>query len=417
MTGGCGAPEDTRAFSFHAAPRLGEWFNDPNGLVFVDGEYRLYMQHSRAAPEFKRVGWGVMTSSDLLRWTWGGVAIHPGATSSAYSGSVTRSAPLEAFLTRQHTEPGGARQTQWRATAGEGLTLQYDGFELGPAGRNVRDPFVFRWDATGDWRMLLAEPCDWSDWRGAPPSRVSVWSSHDKTHWRRAGTIGPWDDAGVMWEVPLLIDCGAVHLLVLSIVDRRDDGSASTVRMVPGTFDGATFVATGAECPLDIGPDFYAACVNTVDGWPSPERVLVGWASNWATARAMPWPGGIHGGPIALPRTLAWHNSRLAVAPIAAARPQATWQGEWHGKALQLDIFGDDASLRVVITADGQLSASREASDPRLRWTCSEPPRLTSCTVTVFVDAGLCELFFEPPGLALTAFVPSGQLTVTRDVS
>ena len=75
-------------FAFHASPRPGEWMNDPNGLSFHNGRYRLWAQHSDAAPDFRQIGWGSWSSSDLLDWRWDGVAIPYNAGVSAYSGSV-----------------------------------------------------------------------------------------------------------------------------------------------------------------------------------------------------------------------------------------------------------------------------------------------------------------------------------------
>jgi len=417
VTSTAGPGQREASFAFHAAPAANEWFNDPNGLLFVDGHYRLYMQHSRAGPDFKQIGWGAMTSDDLLDWRWNGVAIAPGATGSAYSGSVTRVSPVEAFLTRHEAGADGPCQTQWRAVADSGGTLRFGDVQLGPTGRNVRDPFVFWWPATGDWRMLLAEPCDWTDWRDEPPSQLAVWASADRHRWRRVGTIGPCDDGGVMWEVPQLVDFGTVQLLIVSIVDRRNDGADSSVSVVAGHFVGDEFVADAAPSRLDLGPDFYAACVNTVDGWPTANRVLVGWASNWATAREMPWPGEVNGGPISLPRTLAWHDGAVTIAPITAARSRAAYCGRWRpGAALRLEIAGGHAALTVAIDGDGQLTAQRRATQAALAWTCAAAPRLTrDCTVTVFVDAGLSEIFIEPPGLALTVFVPGGKFVAGEE--
>ena len=398
-------------FAFHAAPRPGEWFNDPNGLAFADGRYLLYMQHSAAAPDFKRIGWGVMSSPDLLDWQWCGVALAAEGGESAYSGSVTATAPFAAFFTRHDADRHPALETQWRAASDDGLAWTIDDAALAPAGRNLRDPFVWRW--SGGWRMLLAEPCDWTDWPTEPPSRLSVWASDDLLDWRQVGTIGPGDPPGVMWEVPLLLTIGDVDVLIVSVVDRRGGRAVSSVQYAPGRFDGTTFIASGERRRVDLGPDFYAACCNTVAGWPASDRTMIGWASNWATARSMPWPGRVHGGPIALPRTITWSNGGLHLAPVAAAFPYTAWADNWQpGTALRLQIEGDDARLMMTLAADGRLVAVRDGGDPLLAWT-SEPAVLsTAARLTVFVDAGLVEVFIDPPGVALTAFVPGASSVV-----
>ena len=82
------ARSDAPAFAFHAAPPPGEWINDPNGLVFSGGRYRLFVQHRADAPDFAVTGWARLSSDDLLRWEWDGVVLSPDASGWAYSGSV-----------------------------------------------------------------------------------------------------------------------------------------------------------------------------------------------------------------------------------------------------------------------------------------------------------------------------------------
>ena len=53
------------SFAFHAAPPPGEWCNDPNGLVYADGAWRLFVQDSATAPDFGKIGWARLSSTDL----------------------------------------------------------------------------------------------------------------------------------------------------------------------------------------------------------------------------------------------------------------------------------------------------------------------------------------------------------------
>ncbi len=384
-------------FTSHAAPPPGVWTNDPNGLIFAGGRYHLFAQASTDAPAFKAIGWGSWSSDDLLHWEWDGFAIPPMGDVSAYSGSVTRAAPFEAFITRH--DPSGPMQTQWRA-AGDPPVL--DPAPLGPAGRNMRDPFVFAWGSA--WRMLLAQPCDWTDWADDPPSTIAVWASDDKSTWTRVGTLGPWAPRGVMWEVPLLLDFGDVQALLISTVDRRGGGALSGVSYWLGSFDGATFAPADGPHALDFGPDFYAACVNTVDNWPGSDRVLVGWASSWATARTMRWPAGVHGGPITLPRVLTLEGAQLVQRPIAGAKPRSlhVWDGV---TSLSITVPGPTMAVSVDWSRDRCLVA-RTADDARFAWAAEhaitpDAPQ----TITVFVDAGLVEMFCAPLGVVVTAFV------------
>ena len=394
------------SFAFHAAPPAGEWINDPNGLIYTGGRYRLFAQHSAEGPDFKRIGWARWSSDDLLHWHSDGPVIASDATGLAYSGSVlSQGDTLTAFLTR-HAPPV---QRQYRLESEDhGLTWRQNEAALGPEGRNVRDPFVFDCAATGDRRMLVAAPCDWSDWPNEPPSRLQVWAERAE-RWEHVGTIGPWAPPGVMWEVPVLLDFGDAQVLVVSTVDRRDGGAACSVHYWVGRFDGCRFATDDPVdgIRLDHGPDFYATCFNTTAGWPNHERVMIGWASSWATARTMRWPEGVHGGPISLPRQVTLANGRLRQAPLPGAMVRAT-TCQWSlGRSARLAFEGQSGGFTLHIGDDGALRAERAGVRPALAWSNAQPHFLSLSTdIAIFVDAGLCEIFFLAEGKAMTAYVP-----------
>ena len=398
------------SFAFHAAPPPGEWCNDPNGLVFADGAWRLFVQHSAAAPDFRDIGWARLSSTDLVNWTWDGPVIPPDNLGQAYSGSVVAGAGgLMAYLTRHD----GTVQRQVGLTSDDAGASWQQGEPFGPEGRNVRDPFVFRCAATGDWRMLVAEPCDWTEWAGQPPSTLSVWRLEGED-WHFVARIGPWMEPGVMWEVPVFVDFGSCQALIVSTVDRRNGGAACAVRYWLGQFDGADFSVTTA-CEgllLDHGPDFYAGIVDS----PTPGgegRRLVAWASNWDTARSMPWPGGICGGPMTLPRLLSFDpaSGRLVQRPGAEIAPTAVCS--WDGAASKVvTIAGEDAQLVLMLDCRG-LHVRRNGLDGLLDWEHSDPGAFAdnqAQTIGIFNDAGLIEVFIAPAGLTVTAFVPGAQV-------
>lgn len=395
------------SYAFHAAAPPGEWINDPNALFFAQGRYHLLVQHAADAPTFRRIGWGHLSSPDLMAWRWEGCVMPPEEGASIYSGSIAMTVPPQLFWTRHRDS--GPWQTQHRSRLAPDLAtaVPLPG-SFGPAGRNARDPFVFR---QGDaWRMLVARPCDWTQWRDDPPSTLELWGSRDLADWTRLAPIGPWCPPGVMWEVPVLMRFDGIDALILSLVDRRDDTATCSVRYWLGTRSDAGFDLR-RDFPedgiaLDHGPDFYAGIPAMTEGWPTGERVVIGWASSWATARLIDWPERRGGGPIAMPRLLDVQGERLRM------RPGIAWPPD---RSLTLR----DGELRVrrgeallTLRVDGEaLQVERVAPDlpPFLRRTTV--PHAEDDTLQMFVDGPLVELFWR--GAAITAVLPGdGLMTI-----
>src|SRR4030095_8756999 len=72
---------------FHFTPAT-NWMNDPNGLVFYDGEYHLFYQYNPFGDKWGHMSWGHAVSRDLVRWEHLPVALYEENGVMIFSGSA-----------------------------------------------------------------------------------------------------------------------------------------------------------------------------------------------------------------------------------------------------------------------------------------------------------------------------------------
>ena len=72
---------------FHFTPPK-NWMNDPNGMVYYDGEYHLFYQYNPEGDKWGHMSWGHAVSKDLLHWEHLPVALREENDVMIFSGSV-----------------------------------------------------------------------------------------------------------------------------------------------------------------------------------------------------------------------------------------------------------------------------------------------------------------------------------------
>lgn len=112
---------------FHFASRAG-WINDPNGLVFFQGEYHLFYQTAPQSLFWSEVSWGHATSADLIHWNHVSLALAPSESydddprGGCFSGSpIVWDDKLWLFYTGCTYGRDGFLQTQCMAWSEDGI--------------------------------------------------------------------------------------------------------------------------------------------------------------------------------------------------------------------------------------------------------------------------------------------------------
>ena len=72
---------------FHFSPPK-NWMNDPNGLVYYDGEFHLYYQYYPDSNVWGPMHWAHAISEDLVHWKHLPVALFPDSLGTIFSGSA-----------------------------------------------------------------------------------------------------------------------------------------------------------------------------------------------------------------------------------------------------------------------------------------------------------------------------------------
>ena len=282
---------------YHFTPQSG-WMNDPNGLLYYDGEYHLYYQaiphtHESEGPKH----WGLALSRDLVHWQQMPIALYPDELGEIWSGSTVvdwhNSSGLqsgsEKVLVALYTSFTPTTQQQSLAYSndrGRSWT-KYDGNPVIPNSehKDFRDPKVFWHQASRRWVMILVAG-----------HQVMLYTSADLKAWEFASQFGADEqEGGTVWECPdlfpLAVDGATTHkkwVMLVSLWGAGPNGGTAT-RYFVGDFDGRSFTNTSpaqAVRWLDYGCDNYATI--TFSDVPHERRVGLGWMSNWLYAGKLP---------------------------------------------------------------------------------------------------------------------------------
>ncbi len=386
---------------YHFTTRRG-WINDPNGLIYNDGEYHLFYQHNPYERDWENMHWGHAVSPDLIHWTELPTALHPDTIGTMFSGSaVIDYDNTSGFGSKKnppmvvaYTAETGERQVQCIAySLDNGRTFtKYEGNPVIDSkeiwdSRDTRDPRLFRY---GDhWVMVLNER-----------DGHSFYTSYNLRDWTYKSHTGGF------WECPDLFELA---------VDGNPDnkmwvmyGASGTYML--GDFDGERFTPRSGKHCYTRGSIYAAQTFNNIpaeDG----RRIQIGWSR-------IGHPGMHFNGMMLLPTELTLRTTkdgvRLVSQPVREVETLCTPAGSWSGLTQQeaneaMKPFADPDRLRVRVTlklshaTDARITLGRQnLVDYDLNGTTvngwfysPQDPTSTELTADIFIDRTSIEVFID----------------------
>ncbi len=286
---------------------LKNWINDPNGLLYYDGEYHLFFQHNPLGNGWGNMSWGHAVSTDMVHWTQRPHAILPYGNGYPFSGtgvvdhnnSLGKQVGDTKTLVLMYsyalddrprfgvlTPPEETNYHQAIAYSTDkghtfhllnegGPVIPNQGREVDPKGTQ-RDPKIFWHGPTKKWVAIL--------WLGETSGgKVRFFNSDDLQNWTPTGDITrKWaHECFDLVELPVLDESGK------PLGEKKwllYDGSFD---YEIGSFDGKIFTAEQAAKNDKLG-DWNAA--QTFNHSPDGRTVIIGWLQKSAFyAKKMPF--------------------------------------------------------------------------------------------------------------------------------
>lgn len=272
--------------------------NDPNGLVFYEGEYHLFHQYNL----WGAIHWGHAVSKDLVHWKHLPPAIFPDEIGQIWSGSAvidekntsglqTGSEKVMVALFT-YSEPNGTQSQGLAYSNDKGRTWKKhpeNPVLPNPGDKDFRDPKIFWHEASGQWFMVLAAG-----------DHVKIYKSPNLIHWTYESEFGKNDGAhGGAWECPdlfpMAVDGDPNNIrwvLSISVVDGSPAGGTGMQYFV-GDFveENGHWAFKNKNDPSEVlwtnyGKDFYAGV--TWNGTPDGRRLMIAWSDNWQYRDVLP---------------------------------------------------------------------------------------------------------------------------------
>jgi sucrose-6-phosphate hydrolase SacC (GH32 family) len=264
---------------FHFTAARG-WLNDPNGLVFYNGQFHLFFQHNPQGVNWGNMTWGHAVSTDLVHWRQRANALLPDATGTMFSGSAVvdrdNSAGFqrgsEKTLVAIYTAAGGTSDESKGKPFTQCLAYSTDAgrtwnkYEHNPVLQHVRaqnrDPKIVWHAPTKRWTMALYLDGD----------TFAFYASPDLKRWEHLQDL----------SVPGCSECP--DFFPMTVEGGQPGGqaevkwvwTAANAKYLVGSFDGSRFTPETKEPQqVEFGKNYYA--VQTYSDVSDGRRIQIGW--------------------------------------------------------------------------------------------------------------------------------------------
>lgn len=390
---------------FHLSPTVG-WMNDPNGLVFFNGEYHLFYQFTPFDTKPNVMLWGHVTSKDLYTFKNLGVALAPSDIySSIYSGgAIDDNGTLNLIYTR-HFEKGGVKtETVCRATSSDGLTFDYKGCifdnETLPEGysrTDFRDPYPIK---IGNVFYVILGGKKLETDEGI----IVVLRGKTLEKLEYAFTIGPFKELGNMGECPSFARMGDKDLLIASGCKVPQCGNSfknvnSNVFILGNIdFENGTYSIDRIR-EIDKGDTFYAAQI--ISGAAQP--LMFGWLEMWDRTYNTSELG--HGwvGSFSLPRRLLLKDGEVFQQPLDGLEAYEKARADTCPRLADISLSFDGEGTveisagesKIVITACGYISLDTRKANRYNGCVRRTDEEYNGCPVRVILDRSSVEVFVD----------------------
>lgn len=246
------------------------WINDPNGLIYYEGEYHLFYQHNPYEREWENMHWGHAVSRDLIHWKELPTALYPDEHGNMFSGTTVidyentsgfgtkKNSAMVAIYTADNPE----REVQclafsldkgrtWTKYADNPVIDSKEKWES----RDTRDPKVFWYKPINKWVMVLNER-----------DGHSIYNSTNLKDWTfESHIVGFWE-CPELFELP--VDGNENNRLWVMY------GASGTYML--GHFNGREFTPVTGKRACGFGAIYAAQTYNNIplsDG----RRIQIGW--------------------------------------------------------------------------------------------------------------------------------------------